>query len=150
MARKYFVEGYNCCQAVVLAFAPELGLERETALKISSSFGGGMGRLREVCGAVSAMFMIEGALDGYTDAKATTEKAEHYKRIQELATQFKARNNSIVCRELLGKKKEELESYVPSERNEEYYKMRPCEKMVFDAAEILEELIAERKINKPN
>lgn len=139
-ARNYFLEGYNCSQAVFLAFSDLTGMDEKTALLISSSFGGGMGRLREVCGAVSGMFMTAGILYGYTDPKAGNEKVEHYKRIQELAAAFKKRNGSIVCRDILGKIAED-KSFIPSERTAEYYKTRPCIKMVEDASEVLDEYI---------
>ena len=134
-ARNYFLEGYNCSQAVFLAFSDLTGLDEKTALMISSSFGGGMGRLREVCGAVSGMFMTAGMLYGYSDPKAGKEKTEHYKRIQELAAAFKERNGTIVCRDILGKIAED-KSFIPAERTAEYYKTRPCAKMVEDAAEV--------------
>ena len=139
-ARNYFLEGYNCSQSVFLAFTDLTGFDEKTALLISSSFGGGMGRLREVCGAVSGMFMAAGVLYGYTDPKSNTEKKEHYKRIQELAEAFQERNGSIVCRDILGKIAED-KSFIPSERTAEYYKSRPCAKMVEDAVEILEAYI---------
>lgn len=139
-ARNYFLEGYNCSQSVFLAFSDLTGFDEKTALLISSSFGGGMGRMREVCGAVSGMFMAAGVLYGYTDPKSNTEKMEHYKRIQELAAAFKERNGSIVCRDILGKIAED-KSFIPSERTSEYYKSRPCAKMVEDAVEVFEEYI---------
>lgn len=144
-ARNYFLEGYNCAQSVFLAFTDLTGLDEKTALMISSSFGGGMGRLREVCGAVSGMFMAVGMLYGYSDPKAGSEKTEHYKRIQELAAAFKERNGSIVCRDILGKIAED-KSFIPSERTAEYYKTRPCAKMVEDAADILDEYIRNNTI----
>ena len=93
-AMELFKQGYNCSQSVFAAFCEECGMDFETALKLSSSFGGGMGRLREVCGAVSGMFMVAGMKYGYTDPEDSTSKAEHYKRIQELAEQFKEKNGS--------------------------------------------------------
>lgn len=97
-----FKQGYNCSQSVFAAFSEELGMDQETALKISSSFGGGMGRLREVCGAVSGMFMVLGLKEGYTDPNDGSLKAQHYQKVQELAKKFEQENGSIVCRELLG------------------------------------------------
>lgn len=140
-AMALFEEGYNCAQAVFLAFEDMHGIDRRTAAALSSSFGGGMGRLREVCGSVSGMFLTVGVLYGYDDPKAKEEKAEHYARIQELAAAFEKENGSIVCRELLGLtvKKEEP---IPQERTEEYYKKRPCKELVGMAAEILETYIA--------
>ncbi len=137
-ARKLFCSGYNCSQSVFAAFAEDLGLDTQTALKLSSSFGGGMGRMREVCGAVSGMFMVAGLLYGYDSPIAQDDKARHYKFIQGLAEEFKKRNgtNSIICRELLGISVK-TESYIPEKRTETYYKKRPCADIVSDAAEII-------------
>ncbi len=143
-ARQLFLEGYSCAQAVFCAFSDELGVDQETALKLSSSFGGGMGRLREVCGAVSGMFMAAGIKYGYSDPKAKDEKAEHYARIQELANVFKGQNGSIVCRELLGLQQKQ-DPPVPEERTPEYYQKRPCVDRVGDAARMLEEYIMNHK-----
>ena len=132
-----FREGYNCAQSVLLAFADIVGLDDKTALKLSSSFGGGMGRLREVCGAVSAMFMIAGFLRGYTSPNNDIAKAEHYKLIQELAEEFKSKCGTIICREILGLE-EGSDSYIPSERTEQYYEERPCENCIKIASEIIE------------
>lgn len=144
-AMKLFEEGYNCAQAVFLAFEDLHGLDREKAAALSSSFGGGMGRLREVCGTVSGMFMVAGALYGYSSPKAREEKADHYARIQELAAAFERENGSIVCRELLGLsvKKEDPQ---PSERTAEYYKKRPCKELVGQAAAIMERYIEEHPV----
>lgn len=137
-AMKYFAEGYNCAQSVVLAFSDFLPAEdKKTIMKMSSSFGGGMGRLREVCGAVSGMFLIAGALYGYDGPETGALKAEHYQRIQDLAAAFEKANGSIVCRELLGLK-EHRQDATPEARTEAYYKKRPCKELVGCAAEILE------------
>lgn len=141
-ARQYFLEGYNCTQAVVLAFQEEIGLPKDTIMKISSSFGGGMGRLREVCGAVSGMFLVAGALYGYSEPKAREEKAAHYARIQALAKAYEQKNGSIVCRELLGLRQKHDEP-TPSERTAEYYKKRPCPELVKQAADIMAQMIEE-------
>lgn len=135
-----FKSGYNCAQAVFLAFAPDFGLDKETALKLSSSFGGGMGRLREVCGAVSSMFAIAGLIKGYTEPNNDTIKGEHYARIQSLAEKFKSEHKTIICRELLGLP-EGADEPTPSKRTEQYYKERPCEYFIRTAAEILEQKI---------
>ncbi len=140
IAREYFKNGYNCCQAVVLAFCDEIGLDKTAALAIASSFGGGIGRLREVCGAVSGMCIVAGAKYGYTSPEATDEKAEHYKLIQKMAKEFEDKNGSIICKVLTGLEKS---THVPAERNEEYYKKRPCTDLVYDAAEILEKIMDE-------
>ena len=139
--------GYSCAQAVVKAFADVTGFDGEQAMCLCSSFGGGMGRLREVCGAVSGMFIVEGLLEGYFDPTAENaqlQKAEHYKRIQELARRFKERNTSIICREILGARA--TTNPTPDERTPEYYKTRPCARMCGDAAEILEAFLKERNI----
>ncbi len=98
----YFRQGYNCAQSVVLSFADLIDMDEGTLSRMSCSFGGGMGRLREVCGAVSGMFMVAGLLWGYEGPETGAVKAAHYARVQELAKAFEARNGAIVCRELLG------------------------------------------------
>lgn len=145
-AAELFKSGYNCSQAVLGAFAEDIGMDFDTAVRISSSFGGGMGRMREVCGAVSAMFMAAGLMYGYSDPQDMTAKKEHYRLIQELAGKFKERNRYIICRQLLGMEDED-NSFVPSERTAEYYKKRPCVELVRDAAEILEEYMAEHDVH---
>lgn len=142
LAKKYFKDGYNCCQAVVLAFCDDVNLDKDTALLIASSFGGGIGRLREVCGAVSGMCIIAGLKKGYISPKATTEKADHYKLIQKLAGEFEKKNGSIICKVLTGLEKS---THVPDERNKQYYEKRPCECLVYDAAEILEKFLADNQ-----
>ena len=145
-AMELFKQGYNCSQSVFGAFCEECGMDFETSLKLSSSFGGGMARLREVCGAVSGMFMVAGMKYGYTDPKDNLAKTEHYKRIQELAEQFREKNGSIICRDLLGLSVQS-ESYIPEKRTEEYYKKRPCVELVGDAAEIIYEFIKSNKVD---
>lgn len=137
-AEKLFVEGYNCAQSVFGAFAEELGLDFETAVKFSSAFGGGMGRLREVCGAVSGMFMVLSVKEGYTSPTANEEKMALYKKVQALASEFKEKNcGTYICRELL-ENVDVTKGYIPEDRTPEYYKKRPCAKFVGDAAEIIE------------
>ena len=144
IAKDYFTQGYNCAQAVAMAFAPEMNMEPEVVARMVSSFGGGMGRMREVCGAVSGMFFVLGVLKGYNDPKDDEGKMLHYAKVQELAADFIKENGSIICRDLLsGKivKPSEVSSVdsspVPSERTEEYYKKRPCAQLVEMAANIL-------------
>lgn len=139
-AMDYFMKGYNCSQSVVLAFEDLLPVDKNTLSKMASSFGGGMGRLREVCGAVSGMFMVAGLLYGYDGPETGDIKAGHYARIQELAHRFEKKNGSIVCRELLSLKTLRDEP-VPEKRTNEYYRKRPCPELVGDAAGILEEYI---------
>ena len=136
LAKTNFEEGYNCAQAVLLAFADEAGLNKTQAARLSSTFGGGMGRLREVCGAVSAMFMVEGLINGYDDPKAKEEKAAAYSRVRTLAEEFREKNHSIICRELLIDT-ETTPGPIPEERTKDYYKRRPCGCYVEDAARIL-------------
>ena len=142
-AMKYFQQGYNCAQSVVAAFSEKLNIDFKTALKLSSSFGGGMGRLREVCGAVTGMFIVVGLLYGYNDANDRKQKAAHYELVQELATKFKKQNKSIICRELLGLKG--ADNYIPEMRTEEYYSKRPCKQLVGIAAQILEDYITQKE-----
>lgn len=146
IAKQNFLNGYNCSQAVLLAFCEDFGLEKETALKISEPFGGGMGRMREVCGTVTGMFMVLGLAMGNSDAKDGSTKKNVYKSVQELAAKFKEDNGSIICRELLGFQKNNKESYVPSERTNEYYKKRPCPELCKYAADILEEYLKEEDL----
>ena len=146
-ARELFREGYNCSQAVTLAFAEELearGISREMAAGLASSFGGGLGRLREVCGCVSGMALVCGALEGYTDPKAAAEKQDHYKKIQELVTTFKNENGSYICRELLAGINTDTNP-VPEARTESYYKKRPCAELEACAADILERHLKENQ-----
>lgn len=143
-ARDLFKQGFNCAQAVFLAFNDRMGLDEATALKLSSSFGGGMGRLREVCGAVSGMFMVIGVLYGYDDPADRGGKTEHYRTIQALAEKFRDENGSIICRELLGLGGG-ASAPVPEARTETYYKKRPCADMVESAARITEAYIAMRE-----
>lgn len=143
-AMNLFLEGYNCTQAVFLAFSDKYEMDKDMALRLSSSFGGGMGRLREVCGSVSGMFMVAGILYGYDDVNNTELKKEHYARIQALAAEFEKDNGSIVCRDLLGLGKGK-DSPIPSERTQEYYKKRPCVKLIGMAAAIMEAYIMQQE-----
>lgn len=140
-----FENGCNCAQAVFVAHADLLGMEERAALRLSSSFGGGIGRQREVCGAVSGMCMVAGALFGYDDVSDQTLKMEHYARIQEMCGKFRDAYGSIVCRELLGAKVATT-SPVPSARTAEYYATRPCARFVAACCDILAEYIQEEKV----
>lgn len=141
IAKNYFMQGYNCAQAVFLAFAEDDGLNKDFALRIASSFGGGLGAQREVCGAVSGMCMALGLKRGYNTAKDYAAKQKHYLAVQEICAEFKKQNGSIVCRELLGLDKNNL-PLKPEQRTEGYYKKRPCAELVAMAAEILENYLA--------
>ncbi len=140
LAKQYFLSGHNCAQAVLLAFSDLTGLDKPTSMKLASSFGGGMGRLREVCGAVSGMFLTLGILYGDGDVPTQENKAAHYRRVQELAAQFRNENGSIVCRELLSKV-ETTTGSAPEARTQEYYTKRPCAELCACAADILSQLI---------
>lgn len=141
-AEQLFMEGYNCSQAVLLSYSDITGLDDKTAAMLASGFGGGMGRMHEVCGAVSGMFIVLGIVAGYSDPSDAQGKKSTYAAIQELASRFKKENGSIICKELLGLSKPEG-TYIPQERTNEYYKKRPCPKIVCMAADILEEYLDE-------
>ena len=143
--RLFKEEGYNCCQAVVLAYNDLLGLDDKTAAALSSGFGGGMGRMREVCGSVSGMIMLAGLISPACDPSVKADRTRNYSLVQEVAGEFKALNGSIICRELLGLSSictsdgKPVESPEPSERTEEYYRKRPCEELVGISAKIIGE-----------
>ena len=142
-AVELFVEGYNCAQAVAAAFGDLTGLDEKTAARMASCFGGGMGRMREVCGAVSGMLLVAGMLYGYDDPKATKEKRELYTQVQAMAGQFREELGSIVCRDLL---KNPPSDPNPTPRTEQFYKDRPCARMVATAARIMDEFIESHPI----
>ena len=141
LAKSNFMKGYNCSQAVLLAFADLAHLDEETALKISSSFGGGMGRMREVCGTVSGIFMAAGMIFYDAGAPAAKEKSNQYAIVQELARRFKEKNGSIICAELLGAARPKHETAQPEARTAAYYQKRPCVGCVEDCAEIVEQYL---------
>ena len=138
-AFELFKSGYNCAQAVAVAFCDKTGLSETAAARMASSFGGGMGRMREVCGAVSGMFMVLGLLYGYDDPKADTAKKQLYTDVQTLAEEFKKNAGSIICRDIL---KNPPSDPNPSPRTAEYYAMRPCERMVYNAAYLMDDFLA--------
>jgi len=151
-ARRLFKEGgYHCCQAVVLAYNDVFGLDDETAAALSSGVGGGMGRMREVCGSVSGMVMLAGLIRPASDPSVKEWRTANYALVQEMAADFKAINGSIVCKELLGlvpmgsSSPTPAESPEPSDRTPEYYKKRPCEELVGIAARIVGEKILNDK-----
>ena len=141
LAGEYFMQGYNCSQAVVAAWAEDMGLDMHTAMRISCGFGGGIGRLREVCGSVSGAVMVLGLKHGYADGRDQQAKGEMYKLIQAFVSRFKEENgfDSIVCRELLGL--EGASAPQPAKRTGEYYKKRPCKELVELSAGLLGEFI---------
>ena len=143
LAAELFLEGYNCAQAVAVAFTDLTGMDKQEAARLAAPFGGGMGRMREVCGAVSGMLMVLGHLYGYDNSDAESTKKELYKQVQALAEQFRAENGSIICREIL---KNPPSDPNPSPRTAEYYAKRPCARMVMTAAKLMDEFIAEHPL----
>lgn len=143
-AKSLFLEGYNCAQAVFCAFCDETGLPLDDAARMASSFGGGLGRLREVCGTISGAALVLGTLKGYSDPKDFEAKKVHYARVQELARRFREQNGSIICRELLSGVAT-VPGDIPERRSDEYYKKRPCPELVYAAAKILEDMLNETR-----
>ena len=139
-AREYFTSGYNCAQSVFLAYQDITGIDEVLAATISAPFGGGMGRLREVCGAVSGMTMVAGFIAPNSQPNDNENKKNCYATVQALAEEFRAENGSIVCRELLGIAQQK-DDPTPSPRTGEYYKRRPCAEYVAIAARIVGEKI---------
>lgn len=145
-AHDLFMQGYNCAQSVFCAFTDLTGLDMDTAAKMASSFGGGMGRLRETCGAFSGMIMVAGMLYGYCEPKNYTVKSEHYALVQTLAKKYTEKTGSLVCREILGLAGSSDPNVPP--RTDEYYKKRPCPELCALAAGILDEYISAHKDDK--
>ena len=144
LAAQYFMEGYNCAQAVIMAYADTLKLEPGFCAKISSSFGGGMGRMREVCGAVSGMLMVAGLLYGYDGPEEGEVKKAHYACVQALAEEFRNSNGSIICREIL---KNPPSDPTPTPRTKSFYEQRPCVRMVMEAVRIMDEYLETHPVN---
>jgi C_GCAxxG_C_C family probable redox protein len=140
-ALQAFQNGANCAQAVVLAYCSELGMDEKTACRLASSFGGGIGRLREVCGAVSGMMMVYGLLRGYDDLHDPEAKKAHYANVQALANRFREENGSIICRELLDLHKDENSDPNPTPRDAKFFHSRPCMGFVQCAARILDDAL---------
>ena len=145
LGMNYFHQGYNCAQSVVLAFKDEIDIDENKALMLISAFGGGFGRMREVCGAISGMTMVVGAKFGYTSPTDTTSKMNTYAIEQTLAKKFIEKNGTIICGDLLDASDAASTTPTPSERTETYYKKRPCAEYVGDACEILENYLNEHK-----
>lgn len=135
LAESLFKSGLNCSQSVAAAFSDEMGMDRKLVERLTIGFGGGMGRMREVCGAVSGMTFVLSAI--YTN----DDKAKIYERVQTAANKFKNENGSIVCRELLGLNIKGADNPAPEARTAEYYKKRPCSQLVAMCADILDEYI---------
>ena len=144
IAKKYFEDGYNCAQAVLLAFCEDFGLEKETAIMMSAPFGGGMGRLREVCGTFSGVNMVLGLYEGKYDVKDNQKKSQLYKDVQALAEKFKEDNGSIICRDLLGLRIKGKDNPTPEVRSDSYYKARPCSELCKYAGDLLEKFLEDK------
>lgn len=142
----YFMQGYGCCQSVVAAFADIYGLEEKLALIIAAGFGGGVGKMRMMCGAVSGLVMLIGLEEGQTEGADNEGKSHCYKIVQQLLEESKQQNGSIICAEILGLKGYEkaANSYVASERTAEYYKKRPCAAKVESAARIFADYLEKK------
>ncbi len=140
-ARELFLEGFNCSQSVFCAFCHRFDIDEETAKKISAGLGGGIGRMREVCGAVSASAMVLGSLCAATEGDDSESKQKNYDLVREFSEKFISLHSTVICRELLSLSVKAESSSKPDDRTAEYYKKRPCLKIVEDAAEILTEII---------
>lgn len=147
-AKAYFKAGYNCCQAVLLAYSDKSSLDEEQLATIGAPLGGGMGRLREVCGTVSGMFLVSGFCEKASDPKDAEAKKRCYATVQQLAQAFREKNGSIICRDLLSGDILKDKSSVPQARTEEYYKKRPCTELVGDAARIVGLYITAKQENE--
>lgn len=142
-ARGLFKAGYNCAQSVILAYNDLLGMDDRSAATLSAPFGGGMGRLREVCGAVSSMSMAAGILSPAPDPSNKEAKSANYALVQRFAEEFRAENGDIVCRNLLGFSQHK-DAPEPSDRTPEYYRKRPCVEYVACAARIIGQYLTEQ------
>ena len=146
LAVENFMQGYGCCQSVVAAFADLYGMDKQLALRIAAGFGGGVGRLRMMCGAVSGLVILAGLDCGQTEGSDRAGKSACYKVVQQLLGKFKERNGSVICAELLGLNGQQIakETHEASERNAEYYKKRTCAAKVESAARVFAEYLEEK------
>lgn len=143
IAKGYFEQGYNCSQSVALAFADEVGMDGKLIARLTGGFGGGIGRMREVCGTVSGTAFVLSALYGYSDPTDADAKAQLYADVQKVAGEFKDKNGSVVCRDLLGLTQDGFDNPQPEKRTDTYYKKRPCGDLVKMSADLLEKFIAD-------
>lgn len=142
-AMELFLNGYNCSQAVAVAFCDLTGLGEKECARMVSAFGGGMGRMREVCGAVSGMLFVLSYLYGYDTPGDDASKKILYTRVQALAGQFREQVGSIICRDILGNPASDPN---PTPRNAAFYAKRPCARMVFTAADLMDQFISEHPV----
>ena len=143
-AGDYFMSGYNCAQSVTMAFADLIGMDEKAAARLASPFGGGMGRMREVCGAVSGMLIVLGILYGYDKPNDDEIKKALYEQVQGLAGSFREEVGTIICREILDNPPSDPN---PTPRTAEFYKQRPCVRIVMTAARVMENYIAAHPLN---
>ena len=150
LAVENFMQGYGCCQSVVAAFADLYGMDKQMALRVAAGFGGGVGRLRMMCGAVSGLVILAGLDCGQTEGSDRAGKSACYKVVQQLLGKFKERNGSVICAELLGLNGQQIakETHEASERNAEYYKKRPCAAKVESAARVFAEYLETKIPNR--
>lgn len=136
-ARTFFLQGYNCCQSVAMCYADVLGMEEKDVARLGSGFGGGFGRMREVCGCVSGMTLVAGAAKPAGNPDDKSARTENYALVQKLAGKFREAQGSVICWELLKLRAKGAESPAPSDRTPKYYSTRPCADLVACAAGIL-------------
>ena len=143
----YFMQGYGCCQSVVAAFADLYGLDDTMAKRIGAGFGGGVGRMRMMCGAVSGIVVLVGLDCGQTEGSDREGKSACYKVVQQLLARSREHNGSLICAEILGLKGHDkaMSSYEASARTAEYYKTRPCAAKVESAARIFAEYLQDKE-----
>ncbi len=146
-AYECFKEGYNCAQAIIMAFSDDLPIDKELLLKFSSAFGGGFARTRNLCGAVAGIGMVLGVLKD-TLGSVAEDKKDIYEKVRNLTDQFEAMNGSLLCGELLKNIKNITKDYVPSERTAEYYAVRPCVKFILEATKLTEDYLVSQGIIK--
>lgn len=149
-AVELFMQGYGCCQSVVCAFSDLYGLDEEMALRVSAGFGGGVGRMRLMCGTCSALVILAGLERGQTRGEDREGKAACYQLVRQLLETFRQRNGSIICAELLQMNgvKAETNTSQPDERNAEYYRVRPCARKVESAARVFAEYLASTETSR--
>ena len=140
-AREMFLEGYNCCQSVVGAFAELYGFDPETAMKMAEGFGGGLGRMRLTCGAVNGMAMVAGMKLSHGKAGDLQRRGDIYAVVRQMVEEFKAQNGTIICAELLGLSMPKDDSPIPEERTPDYYKRRPCPDKIHQCGLIIEKYL---------
>jgi C_GCAxxG_C_C family probable redox protein len=144
LAKEHFKNGYNCSQAVIAAYADVFGVDKETALRVAEGFGGGMGRMRGTCGAVTAMYMLAGLKHSKSQPKDLETRQKVYQLVQDMAKEFERMNGSTVCGDLLGVNKPKDTGAKPTPRDSEFFRKRPCIGCIEDAASIVEQYLIDK------